>query len=642
MVCGPGMLGPKCCSFPPAIRRMRQNQVPKVGSRRVVASAGPEGGPRVSLVRIVAWWTVPVVCAAFLLVLLVTGCGTTTVPDITAAMIRDDYGDLLADRYDEVFPDDRVPTVRIIMDEADWEDMQATMLAKEYYRANISIDGELVEGVAVRTKGNSSLKRAASSASFRAGLKVDFNFFNSELTYHGLKKLCYSNGFSDPTLVREFLGYEIMAATGIPTPRACFVDLWVNETHLGVYTQVEAVDGRFVDDRFADGNGNLYKPEVVAGKLDWTEADATVRSSGTQASRAERNSSSGSSTESFNIGGGDLEDIIERLGDEVGWIPGRLTTDESATSTSAAAADTRGARIAPGGAMAPGGNYLAAAGLKTNEDKADYSRLYDLLSVINADPEQVSTDDLEKILDVDALLRFLAASTVLVHLDNYTGTGHNYYLYDDGGRFSIIPWDLNMCFGGFDAGLDERRLIDFLIDEPTSASVAEYPLVEQLIDEPEYMDLYHLYLEALIEGPFSVERMTTRINQIADLLRPFVANDEDVPLGRFERGLIENLPHDRGSWNSAGTFIGLEYFVRGRVASVAAQLSGEQESSFGDGSGNRGLSRPGGIPGVGGAGPGVGGDPRQAVPGGAQALGITGRSTTTTTSAPTRGPAKGE
>ena len=163
------------------------------------------------------------------------------------------------------------------MNDADWTEMQANVRAKEYYKADIWIGDELVQDVAVRTKGSSSLMAAASAGTFRAGLKVDFNFFNQARSYHGVKKLVYNNGFSDPTLMKEFLGYELMAEMGVPTPRACFADLWVNDAHLGVYTQVEVVDGEFVADHFDDPNGNLYKPEIVAGRLNWTEKDALAQ-----------------------------------------------------------------------------------------------------------------------------------------------------------------------------------------------------------------------------------------------------------------------------------------------------------------------------------------------------------------------------
>jgi CotH kinase protein len=194
---------------------------------------------------------------------------------------------------------------------------------------------------------------------------------------------------------------------------------------------------------------------------------------------------------------------------------------------------------------------------------------------------------------------------------------HNYYLYEDGGRFSIIPWDLNMSFGGFNSGLSDEEIFNFFIDEPTAATVAEYPLVRQLLDEPEYLATYRAYLQQLIDGPFSVEAMTARINEIAGLIRPYVAEDDNsfFTLEEFEQGLVENLSSSSSmARQMGGSFIGLRHFVQERVASIRAQLSGELPASNGDGSGNGG-SR--GLGGMGGGGAPPGGAPPN-FPGGGQ------------------------
>ena len=75
------------------------------------------------------------------------GCGASTAAEKTATQTDSDtYSRLLADRYDDVFPDDRVLTVRIVMDDADWQSMRVSAMAKEYYQADIWIDDELVPG----------------------------------------------------------------------------------------------------------------------------------------------------------------------------------------------------------------------------------------------------------------------------------------------------------------------------------------------------------------------------------------------------------------------------------------------------------------------------------------------------------------
>ena len=54
---------------------------------------------------------------------------------------------------------------------------------------------------------------------------------------------------------------------------------------------------------------------------------------------------------------------------------------------------------------------------------------------------------------MDEMLRYFAANTALVNLDHYQGDKkHNYYLYEENGVFSILPWDYNMSFGGYSGG----------------------------------------------------------------------------------------------------------------------------------------------------------------------------------------------
>jgi spore coat protein H len=389
----------------------------------------------------------------------------------------------------------------------------------------------------------------------------------------------------------------------------------VNDEHLGVYTQVEVVDARFLAENFDNGGGTLYKPEIKAGSLDWTEADVAAETAGGTRLMTT------STTESFNLGGGDLGQIIDRLGEDAGWIPGWTGAADGGGTTVAGGAGQGG--DLPAGGFGPGGflnrdaDYLTSVGLRTNENSPDYSGLYRLLKVLNSDPADVSAHDLEEVLQVDEVLRFLAVSVALVHLDNYIGMGHNYYLYEAGGKFWIIPWDLNMSFGGFSSGLSEERILSYFIDEPTAGPVDQYPLVEQLIDEPEYLETYRGYLQQLIEGPFSVERMTARISEIADLIRPYVEKDDHKfsSMEDFEQGLTQDLSSAAANMRTmGGSFIGLTYFVQERTASIVAQLSGRSPAGNGDGSGNGGQK---GLAGAIGNQAGAGGLP-EVRPGGQQ------------------------
>ncbi len=482
------------------------------------------------------------------------------------------------------FPD-RVVTVCITMTEKDWESLCANAMAEQYVKADLSYDGKLIPDVAVRPKGGSSLMTVASSGSSRFSLKVDLDYYNQDCNLYGVKKLIFNNGFSDPTLIREFLGYELFKQMGVPTPRTSFVDLWVNDTRLGLYTMIEQIDKNFLSNNIDDNIGNLYKPEMVAGYLSWTEEDLKKQQSNDKIDESKDQSPPG-----FMPPGG----MMLRAGmrpPEGFQLPEGFQPPEGFDTPEGF--QPPGGRGMPGMPGNQGGDYLEQMELKTNEDKKDHSLLFRLLDILNNEPDATFPDKIEKVLDVDNVLRFLAVSAAIVHLDNYIAMGHNYYLYENNGKFVLIPWDLNMVFGTFNFGLDRNKLINFYIDEPTGGSFDERPLVKRLLSYKPYLDTYHRYLEEFLNGPFNVDRMNPRIDEIAKIVRPFVSTDELKFFSNeeFERGLVEDLEPGMEKRFMPGALMnvmGLKTFVRERSESIRKQLDGIIKSRSDDGSGNGG------------------------------------------------------
>ena len=470
-----------------------------------------------------SWIITPVALLLIVLMPLSTGCSTEGVSGVYA-------------RDTAPFYTDRVVEVRLVTAEENWEFMKDDPLAEEYVQADFWYNGELIPDIAVRTKGNSSLMTTASSGSIRYSLKVDFNFFNSARNLDGVKKLVFNNGFSDPTFMREIIAYEIFAQMGIPTPRASFVDLWMNDTHLGLYTMVEAIDKSFIDNNFTDKFGNLYKPEMPAAYLDWTEEDYD-----------EYLTKEGDTGEEetdpldINLGGGRLSEIIQALDPQE-------EEEEEPSGGGGMFGFQFGSGLQWPGMM--GGDLVELMGLKTNENKADHSALFRLLEILNNEPDETFAEEIEEVLDVDETLRYLAVSALIVHLDNYIAMGHNFYLYENNGKFVVLPWDLNMAFGSFNYGLNTNQLINYYIDEPSGGPMAQRPLIDRLLSYQPYLDIYHQYLEELLNGPFAVDKVETRINELAELIRPYVEADETKFFNtrQFEQGIYKE--HSSLSRNS--------------------------------------------------------------------------------------------
>lgn len=207
--------------------------------------------------------------------------------------------------------------------------------------------------------------------------------------------------------------------------------------------------------------------------------------------------------------------------------------------------------------------------LQTNEDTTDNGAFINFVE---------SLDDGEtSAIDIDTLLRYMSVSTSLSNLDSYHGPlAHNYYIYDDDGVFSILPWDFNESFGTFNMDCNSVDVRELYIDEPVSGALSERPLIANVFAEQSNLDTYHGYLTQLINGSLSSNTFNARVNEIADLIREHVQNDPTSFYGStyFEQNLT----------STTGQFYGLTSFMQYRVANMAAQLDGTLPSA-GDGSG---------------------------------------------------------
>ena len=219
------------------------------------------------------------------------------------------------------------------------------------------------------------------------------------------------------------------------------------------------------------------------------------------------------------------------------------------------------------------------------DDDADHSAFVALAASIS---ERPGAPPLEEVLDVDGALRYLASVVVLGALDSYIGPGHNYYLYEQGGRFTVIPWDFNGAFGIFNCNCDHDGVVRFRVDEPVCGAPEERPLAGLLLADDARRAAYHGYLEQLLDGPFAPPALQARIETVAAMIEPYVVDDERALYSPEE--FRDNLENDHVE--AGGRVLpGLLAFARERGESIRAQLAG-QEPSTTDGEGNCPRRRP--------------------------------------------------
>ncbi|MCB0028084.1 MAG: CotH kinase family protein, partial [Anaerolineales bacterium] len=118
-------------------------------------------------------------------------------------------------------------------------------------------------------KGNSSLSSAWRSGDAKMPLKLDFDEFEDDYPeiddqrFYGFKQLSLANGFSDDSLMRETVAYDLLAEAGLPAAETAFYEILLDHgdgpESLGVYIVVEVVDDTVIDRVFGSDDGNIYE-----------------------------------------------------------------------------------------------------------------------------------------------------------------------------------------------------------------------------------------------------------------------------------------------------------------------------------------------------------------------------------------------
>ena len=187
---------------------------------------------------------------------------------------------------------------------------------------------------------------------------------------------------------------------------------------------------------------------------------------------------------------------------------------------------------------------------KTDITAADQQRLIASLKALQA------YEDLDAVLDIDQVLRYLVVHSYVVNDDSYTGSMvHNYYLYEQDGKLSMIPWDYNLAFGTFQAG-DAGSAVNSPIDEV----LTDRPMQAWIFSDEAYTAMYHSLFAEFLEG-IDTDAI---IGSAYDLIAPYVEQDPTkfCTYEAFETGVQT-----------------LRSFCALRTRSVQGQLSGSVPST---------------------------------------------------------------
>lgn len=481
--------------------------------------------------------------------------------------------------YGELFDQFQVMEIEIELSDDDWADMLSNPLAEEYKQCDVTVNGTLYADAAIRTKGNTSLTQVASSDSDRYSFKIEFDHYDKNKSMDGLDKLVLNNLFCDAAYVKEYIAYDIFRYMGVETPYYAFANITVNGEGVGCYLALEAMEDSFVK-RVYGGEGQLYKPESSkaggggfagfgqGGGMEPPEMGELpdgmeLPEMGEMPDGMEMAERGEAQQEAEASGFAELPDGMQR--------PENMEMPDGAEAS--ADGGRRGRMERPGGGKGGFGREESGSGsdLVYKDDNPDsYSDIFenaafditeeDEQRVINALQKINAGEELEQYIDVDACLRYFAAQTFIVNMDSYySNLKHNYYLYERNGQLTILPWDLNLAFGGFQSG-NATEAVNSAVDTPMDGLEDSRPLFSKLMEVEEYKEQYHAYLEEIVDGYVNSGQFTAVLSRVEAVIAPYVEKDATAFYSYQEfTKAIETL----------------EAFVLLRAESVGKQLDGE-------------------------------------------------------------------
>ena len=180
----------------------------------------------------------------------------------------------------DLFDPASISEIEIDFYKANWDeilDAYMAMDSDERILADVTINGVVYDSVGVRYKGNSSYRPNQA----KNPLNIKLNYIKNH-DYQGYYTLKLSNGFKDPSFVREVLALEI-ARKYMPAARAGYANVTINGTYTGLYTNVQSVNDQFTNEHyysedrpFFEGAGDGPSPEGCSNIIwDYLGNDST-------------------------------------------------------------------------------------------------------------------------------------------------------------------------------------------------------------------------------------------------------------------------------------------------------------------------------------------------------------------------------
>ena len=298
---------------------------------------------------------------------------------------------------------------------------------------------------------------SSSRGTLKRPFKVDFDRFVKGQKFLGLKKISLNNNATDVTQIKEAVGYRAYREAGIPAPRTAFARVYI--------TLVGKTKRAYL---------GLY---TIIEQVDRGLLRRQLKGKGTILKPE---------TQILGYFGEEWNERYDRS-----YIPKTTVKPEHAAKVVELARLANDRRVAQ---RSGGGD--------------------------DAEALEAFAKGVERVMEVDSFLRYVAVTAILRNWDNPLNVAHNVYLVvpDASGKVLWLPWDLNLSMSG-GMGFGSRHVL----------APARTAFGRSMMRVARFEKAYREHLNELIRGCCSAKSLSKSIRLAGATAKEAIADEERRP-----------------------------------------------------------------------------------------------------------------
>ncbi len=188
-----------------------------------------------------------------------TGDSTTTTGDTTSDTTGEEPWK--HEGCPAIYAQDLLPTFELEISDAELAKLNEEWLAADDYNTPdhpleaFKYEDTVITNASARLRGNATWWPDQG----KMQLEVGFNTYDPKGRFKGVRKLVFDAASANTSFLRDRLALSMLQDVGVPAPCANNARLVLNGEYYGLFTSIEKVDQEFLERRFEDHEGNLYK-----------------------------------------------------------------------------------------------------------------------------------------------------------------------------------------------------------------------------------------------------------------------------------------------------------------------------------------------------------------------------------------------